>query len=146
MYDHYETVIFSETLGSNSTRRALKRLRNELAERIFHKLLIFLVPSKENEELYGFFILDGSTEDLIVTLPGFRAAREGECGAGHQAAQALLLIYGVTSVALPPEEGSIYSEGTAGCHVARAAVMEIAGKSGFVRPSDNWPQYLEKRR
>lgn len=96
----YKLTLHRETLGV--TQRALKALRDELAARIDHEVLIFQVPSRDGPHVrcYGIFLVDRTTEEIVIIGDGFRGDNSGEGGKGHRAAQSLLSIYGLTPVEL----------------------------------------------
>ncbi|GAI98033.1 unnamed protein product, partial [marine sediment metagenome] len=68
----YALKLHKETLGV--TQRALKALRDELAERIQHELLVFRVPSTDGAhcEVYGFFLVDKTAREISIIGDGFR--------------------------------------------------------------------------
>jgi hypothetical protein len=84
-------VIFDEeTFGI--TVKSLKKLRNELADRIHHKISIQKIQT--DNLCCGFLIYDATTEEIIWTGDGFRPDGGGEGGVGYKSACALLQIYG----------------------------------------------------
>ena len=85
-------LIDGETFGN--TLKSLERLRNELAERIQHKISIHRVHT--HDICCGFLIYDNTTKEAVWTGDGFRTDRGGEGGAGYKSACALLQIYGLS--------------------------------------------------
>ncbi len=139
----YALKLHKETLGV--TQRALKALRDELAERIQHEFLVFQVPSTDGAhcEVYGFFLVDKTVREIVVIGDGFRADNGGEGGAGHRAAQALLAIYGLRPREAMPEEAISYGEDPAAYQEMVNKVLEIAKEYHFNVPRDNRPQYVD---
>lgn len=102
-------VVMYDTRGN--TMESLTALRNELLKRFNHYLLVLQLPSLEGEFVkgYGLVILDYGpnpfnerVQEVIVIGNGFRGDGEGEGGAGHRAAQALLELLGLEAVICEP--------------------------------------------
>ena len=87
--------VHTDTFGI--TAKALKALRDELAERIDHKIEVWELEAGERDHVegYGLVIYDFTKGEVVVIGDGFRGDGGGEGGAGHRAAQALLAIYGI---------------------------------------------------
>lgn len=75
------------------TQRSLKILRDTLARKIDHLIIVVEVPT--NALCCGYFIIDQKGE-ATWTGDGFRLDRGGEGGAGYKSAEALLSIYGIS--------------------------------------------------
>ena len=139
----YKITVHQKTLGV--TQRALKALRNDLALRIDHELLIFQVPSTDGAhcEVYGFFLVDKTAREITVIGDGFRGDNGGEGGAGHRAAQALLSIYGLRAIEMPPEEAILYREDASAYREVADKVLEIAEEYHFDIAQEKRPQYVD---
>jgi len=87
--------VCTETLGI--TQHALKALRDTLADRIDHNLVVCRVVADDGHA-YGLFVLDYTVGVAVVVGDGFRQDGGGEGGAGHRAAQALLSIWGIEPI------------------------------------------------
>ena len=120
---NYTLKLHKQTLGV--TLRALKQLRDELAERIQHELLVIQVPSQDGShcDIYGFFLVDRTAREIVITGDGFRGDNGGEGGAGHRAAQALLAMYGLRPIEMMPEDAILYREDTSAYDEAIAKVL-----------------------
>ena len=101
-------TLHENTLGT--TEPALQAMRNELATRIRHKLVVCEVPADNARECYGFIIVDHTTGEDIIIGDGFRADGGGTGGAGHRAIQAFLLVMGIRPIQLGPEEAVPFTE------------------------------------
>ncbi|GAI88378.1 unnamed protein product, partial [marine sediment metagenome] len=135
-------MLHDETLGV--TQRALKALRDELAQRIAHELFIFQVPATDAHcEVYGFFLVDKTTNEIAIIGDGFRGDGGGEGGAGHRAAQALLSIYGVRPLEMLPEDAIPFGEDAETYREAVNKALEIAGESRFEIPQQRKPRYVD---
>lgn len=139
----YALKLHKETLGV--TQRALKALRDELALRIDHELLVFQVPSTDGAhcEVYGFFLVDNTAREIVIIGDGFRGDNGGEGGTGHRAAQALLALYRLKPIETMPEEAISYGEDILPYHEMANKVLEIAKEYHFNVPLDNHPQYVD---
>ena len=139
----YKVTLHRETLGV--TQRALKALRDELAARIDHELLVFQVPSQNGShcDIYGFFLVDRTAREIVIIGDGFRGDNGGEGGAGHRAAQALLAIYGLRPIEMMPEDAILYREDTSAYDEAIAKVLEIVGEYQFEIAWGKLPGYVD---
>jgi len=139
----YRLTLHKETLGV--TQRALKRLRDELAQRIDHELFVFQVPAGDSGHcgVYGFFLVDKTAREIAIIGDGFRADGGGEGGAGARAAQALLSIYGLRPLEMLPEDAILFREDTETYREAVNKALEIAGESRFEIPQQRNPQYVD---
>lgn len=86
-----DIFLCDETIGI--TQKALRVLRNVLANNIDHELEVWQVDALDGMA-YGLIIMDYTKELATVIGDGFRSDGGGEGGAGHRAAQALLAMYG----------------------------------------------------
>lgn len=140
---NYNLTLHRETLGV--TLRALKQLRDELAERIQHELLVFQVPSQDGShcDIYGFFLVDRTAKEIVIIGDGFRGDNGGEGGNGHRAAQALLAIYGLKPVEMMPEDAIRYREDISVYDEAIAKVLELAEEYRFEIAQQKIPGYMD---
>lgn len=129
------------------TQRSLKILRDTLARKVDHEILVVEVPT--NALCCGYFIFDAVTNDATFTGDGFRLDRGGEGGAGYGSAEALLQIYGIHVYQwVTIDFDNIY--GFAGEHMKERMLklaQEIATgftASEYRRPSEN-PGYYARR-
>lgn len=139
----YRLTLHKETLGV--TRRALKALRDELAQRIDHELLVFQVPSGDSAhgEVYGFFLVDKTAMEIAIIGDGFRGDSGGEGGAGHRAGQALLAIYGLRPIEMLPEDAIPFHSYTETYREAANKALQIAGESRFEISHQRNPRYAD---
>lgn len=137
-------ILHDETLGV--TQRALKALRDELAQRIDHELLLFQVPAKDGAhcEIYGFFLVDKTAREIVIIGDGFRGDNGGEGGAGHRAAQALLAIYGLrATIEMLPDDAIDYREDISGYQGVTDKVLGIAEVAHFEIAREKNPGYVD---
>jgi len=101
-------TVTAHTDSFGITHRALKALRDELADRIDHRIAVWELPSlvMDHVDGYGLVIVDWITSEAVVIGDGFRGDGRGEGGAGHRAALALLSMYGVKPLKWDPVEFS----------------------------------------
>jgi len=106
----FKLTLHEESLGI--TQKALWALRDELAKRAAHKLVVYRVPSVDGGhcDIYGVFIIDFTDEEIAIIGDGFRGDNGGEGGAGHRAAQALMAIYGLNPLEMMPDDAIDYTE------------------------------------
>ena len=140
---NYTVTLHKETLGF--TQMALKALRDELAERIDHELIVFQVPSKNGShcDIYGFSLVDKTAREIAIIGDGFRGDGGGEGGKGHRAAQALLAIHRLKPIAMTPEEAVLYREDTSAYQEIADRMLEIAEQSHCDKARENMPQYVD---
>lgn len=136
-------LLHEETLGV--TQRALKALRDELAQRIEHELLVFQVPSGDSAhcEVYGLFLVDKTAREIVIIGDGFRGDNGGEGGAGHRTAQALLAIYDLQPLKMMPEDAVDYREDISAYREITDKVLKIAEEYCFEVPQNNKAQYVD---
>jgi len=139
----YRLTLHEETLGV--PQPALKALRNELAQRIDHELLVIQVPTGDGAHcgVYGFFLVDKSAREIVIIGDGFRGDGGGEGGASGRAAQALLSIYGLRPLEMLPEDAILFRKDTETYREAVNKALEIAGESRFEIPQQRNPQYVD---
>ncbi|MBA7714667.1 hypothetical protein ES703_123697 [subsurface metagenome] len=139
----YRLTLHRETLGV--TQRALKALRDELARRIEHEILVFQVPSPDGDhcEVYGFFLVDKTAAEVAIIGDGFRGDSGGEGGSGHRAAQALLAIYGLTPIEMLPEDAIVYRDDPSAYRQAVDRALTIAGELHFDVAWLKNPRYVD---
>ena len=139
---NYTLRLHRETLR---TAQSLKALRNELAKRISHELLVFKVPSIDGAhgEVYGFFLVDKTARDIVIIGDGFRGDGCGESGAGHRAALALLAIYHLVPIEVMPEEAILYRDDASAYQEIADKVLEMAEESHFEIAWGKIPQYCD---
>lgn len=136
-------LLHDETLGI--TQRALKALRDELAQRIEHELLVFQVPSGDDDtcRCYGFFLVDKTARELAIIGDGFRGDGGGEGGSGARAAQALLAIYDLKPIEMLPEEAIPYRDDASAYQEITEKVLELAEVEKFHIARENKPGYVD---
>lgn len=139
----YRITLHKETLGV--TQRALKALRDELASRIQHELLVFQVPSSDGAhcEIYGFFLVDKTASELVIIGDGFRGDGGGEGGAGARAALALLAIYHLVPIEVMPEDVILYREDISAYREIVDKVLGLAGEYQFEIAQEKIPEYVD---
>jgi len=140
----YRLKLHRETLGV--TLRALKALRDELAQRIDHALLVFQVPSRDGShcDIYGFFLVDRTAGEIVIIGDGFRGDNGGEGGNGHRAAQALLAIYGLLPIKVEPEKAVLYREDKSLYQEITDKMLELAEECDFKIAWGNLPKYIDR--
>lgn len=135
-------ILHHDTLGV--TQPALLALRNELAARITHHIVVFEVPTAEAYcQTYGFFIVDLDVKEVAIIGDGFRSDEGGEGGAGHRAAQALLAIYGIKPEEALPEEAISYTDDESMYREPAEKMAELALEYDFKQPYFNKPGYVD---
>lgn len=139
----YRLTLHQETLGV--TKRALKALRDELAQRLDHELIVFQVPSADSahRECYGLFLVDKSSREIVIIGDGFRGDGGGEGGAGHRAALALLAIYHLVPIEMMPEAIAYREDAWAAYREIADKVLEIAEALKFDIARENTPEYVD---
>lgn len=139
----YRLTLHKETLGV--TQRALKALRDELAKRIDHELLVFKVPSENGAhcEIYGFFLVDKTAGEIVIIGDGFRGDGGGGGGSGHRAALALLAIYHLVPIEMMPEDAIIYREDESSYQEIVDKVLGVAEQYRFEIAREKTPEYVD---
>lgn len=132
------------------TQRSLKNLRDELAFRLNHRVVVFEMPT--DDECCGFLIFDKESNAVAYTGDGFRLDRAGEGGAGYVTAQWLMRLFGV----YPPRAAPVFDlepamelyrqgkedEALQSLRVIFEQVTRLAVEEDFKRPRDRRPQYI----
>jgi len=85
-------LIDENTLGY--TEPSLRRLRNELARRIDHKIVVHQIQTESI--CAGFLIVDYTVKEAVWSGDGFRTDGGGEGGAGFKSVEALFTIFNIT--------------------------------------------------
>ena len=135
-------VLDLNTLGI--TYRSLRLLRNEIARRVDHDLLVVEVPTTHLTS--GYLIIDRTANEAVFTGDGFRTDGGGEGGAGYRAAEAYLDIFRLNPYMADPVDMAPAYEGNSDTVVeglrgiAEAALKETSGQ--FIKPSDTNPSYM----
>lgn len=88
----YRILIDENTLGY--TEPSLRRLRNELARRIDHKIQVHQIQTESI--CAGFLIVDVTVGEAVWSGDGFRTDGGGEGGAGTKTAETLFTIFDIT--------------------------------------------------
>lgn len=78
------------------TQKSLKMLRNALAEKVNHRIVVVEVPT--NDVCCGYFILDWELQNATWTGDGFRTDAGGEGGAGYRSAKVLFSLFGISLI------------------------------------------------
>lgn len=140
-------LIYDEnTLGT--PQKSLKMLRDTLAARINHRIVVVEIPT--NDACCGYLILDKDNNVAVFTGDGFSTENEGEGGAGYRSAQALFTLFGIMphiwDEAVPIAD--LYNGNRA---LVRRTLYQLvkdvkrdytADNRGFVIPLDNNPYYI----
>lgn len=142
------SVIFTpESFGI--TQESLQVLRDSLAERIYHRIVVFEIPT--NNLSCGYLILDADDGVAVFTGDGFRIDQEGEGGAGYRTARAIFDVYGIMAMTWNNTENfdEIYEENGKEkiCKKLLALSQNIADQiepSLFRRIKENKPYYLRR--
>lgn len=130
------------------TERSLKILRDALAERINHRIVVVEIPT--NDRNCGYLIVDGDNDEAVFTGNGFRTDKKEEGGAGYRSAQALLALYGIMP-GIWDETVPMGDHGNGNrMHIRRRLhqLVEdvkrdyVYDYKGFVKPADNKPCYV----
>lgn len=137
--------VHTDTFGV--TQRALKALRDELADRIDHKIEVWQLPASDGEEVecYGLVIYDFTDGEVVVIGDGFRGDGGGEGGSGHRAAQALLAIYGLSTLSKFEQRVTFREDDDWAFLLAYlGGKADISERSGTpTAPRDRRPHYID---
>ncbi len=139
----YKIILHKDTLGI--TQRALKALRDELAQRIEHELIVFQVPSGAHSECgcYGFFLVDRTAGEIAIVGDGFRADGCGEGGAGARAALALLTIYHLAPIEMVSEDANPYRGDIPSYQKTVDRVLGLVTQFSFEIAKEKPPSYID---
>jgi len=75
------------------TQKSLKMLRDALAEKVNHRIVVVEVPT--DDVCCGYFIFDWELQNATWTGDGFRTDGGGEGGAGYRSAKVLFSLFGI---------------------------------------------------
>lgn len=141
------TIKVSVSLDENAlgiTERSLRNLRNEVARRLDHELIVLETPT--SEITCGYLIIDRTANEAVFTGDGFRTDGGGEGGAGYRAAQAYLNVFCVKPYFSEPLD---FADAYAGNpeavlsrlrELAEEAISRLGNR--FVRPSETKASYM----
>jgi len=134
--------INQEALGI--TERSLKVLRDEIARRVDHELIVLEIPT--SDITCGYLIVDRTLNEAVFTGDGFRTDGGGEGGAGYRAAEAYLDIFRLKAYFAEPVDMTEAYAGDSEPLIAR--LSELAQEAlenspdRFMAPSNTTPSYL----
>lgn len=126
------------------TERSLRNLRNEVARRLDHELIVLEIPT--SEITCGYLIIDRTANEAVFTGDGFRTDGGGEGGAGYRAARACLAVFGIKPYFGEPlditgaytgEDDPVLSRV---CELAEEAISKLIDR--FIRPSETKASYM----
>jgi len=141
------TLIYDEN-ALVVAERSLRVLRDALAERINHRIVVVEIPS--NDAHCGYLIIDGDNNEAVFTGIGFRTDRKEEGGAGFRSAQALFALYGIMPC-IWDEKIAMDDNGNGSRVQIRRRLYQLLEDvkrdyvydyKGFVKPVDNKPCYI----
>ncbi|MBW1930270.1 MAG: hypothetical protein JRJ13_14100 [Deltaproteobacteria bacterium] len=140
-----------EALGI--TERSLKILRDEIARRVDHDLMVLEIPT--SDITCSYLIVDRTVNQAVFTGDGFRTDGGGEGGAGYRAAEAYLDIFRLKPYFTPACHGQSGREPvdmaeayTGNTEPLIARLGELAQEAldnspdPFVTPSNTTPSYM----
>ena len=131
-----------EALGI--TERSLKVLRDQIARRVDHDLMVLEIPT--SDITCGYLIVDRTLNEAVFTGDGFRTDGGGEGGAGYRAAQAYLDIFRLKGYFTEPVDITEAYTGSTGPLIARLSELAQqaleSNSDRFVVPSNTTPSYL----
>ena len=140
-----------EALGI--TERSLKVLRDEIARRVDHDLMVLEIPT--SDITCGYLIVDRTAREAVFTGDGFRTDGGGEGGAGYRAAEAYLDIFRLKPYFTPACHGQSGREPvdmteayTGNTEPLIARLSELAQEAlenspdRFMAPSNTTPSYM----
>jgi len=138
-----------ETLGI--TERSLKVLRDEIARRVDHDLMVLPAWLADREIptsdiTCGYLIVDRTANQAVFTGDGFRTDGGGEGGAGYRAAEAYLDIFRLKPYFTEPVD--MTEAYTGNTKPVIASLSELAQEAlenspdRFMAPSNTTPSYL----
>ncbi len=134
------------TLGT--PQKSLKMLRDALAARINHRIVVVEIPT--NNMCCGYLILDRDDNVALFTGDGFSTDNHGEGGDSYRSAQALFTLFGIMPCiwdeTIPIED--LYNGNKS---LVRRRLYQLVNDvkrdyasdyRGFVKPLDNKPYYI----
>jgi len=126
------------------TARSLKVLRDEIARRVDHELIVLEIPT--SDITCGYLIVDRSLNEAVFTGDGFRTDGGGEGGAGYRAAEAYLDLFRLKAYFAEPVDMTEAYAGNTKPVIARLSdlAQEALENSPdrFMAPSNTTPSYL----
>jgi len=135
-------ILDEDTLGI--TGRSLKALRDEIARRADHELLVLEIST--SDITCGYLVVDRTASEAVFTGDGFRTDGGGEGSAGYRASQVILKTFGLRPCFSEPvamDEAYVGDPGRAMDMLsarAKAAAEELQAE--FVVPSQKAASYL----
>ena len=126
------------------TARSLKVLRDEIARRVDHELIVLEIPT--SDITCGYLIVDRTLNEAVFTGDGFRTDGGGEGGAGYRAAEAYLDIFRLKAYFAEPVDMTEAYAGDSEPLIAR--LSELAQEAlenspdRFMAPSNTTPSYM----
>jgi len=131
-----------EALGI--TERSLKVLRDEIARRVDHDLMVLEIPT--SDITCGYLIVDRTLNEAVFTGDGFRTDGGGEGGAGYRAVVAYLDIFRLKPYfAELVDMTQVYAGDTEPLIARLSELAQEALENSpdrFVAPSNTTPSYL----
>ena len=126
------------------TARSLKVLRDEIARRVDHELIVLEIPT--SDITCGYLIVDRSLNEAVFTGDGFRTDGGGEGGAGYRAAEAYLDLFRLKAYFAEPVDMTEAYAGNTKPVIARLSDLAQEAMENspdrFVAPSNTTPSYL----
>jgi hypothetical protein len=140
-------LVYDEnTLGA--PKKSLKMLRDTLAARINHRIVVVEIPT--NNRCCGYLILDRDDNTALFTGDGFSTDKQAEAGDSYGSAQALFSLYGIMPCiwdeTVPIED--LYNGSRALVRPRLYQLVKdvkrdhVADYRGFVIPQENKPYYV----
>jgi len=126
------------------TERSLKVLRDEIARRVDHDLMVLEIPT--SDITCGYLIVDRTLNEAVFTGDGFRTDGGGEGGAGYRAAEAYLDLFRLKAYFAEPVDMTDAYMGNTEPLIAR--LSELAQEAlenspdRFMAPSNTTPSYM----
>ena len=131
-----------EALGI--TERSLKVLRDEIARRVDHDLMVLEIPT--SDITCGYLIVDRTAREAVFTGDGFRTDGGGEGGAGYRAAEAYLDLFRLKAYFAEPVDMTDAYMGNTEPLIARLSELAQEGLENspdrFMAPSNTTPSYM----
>jgi len=122
----------------------LKVLRDEIARRVDHDLMVLEIPT--SDITCGYLIVDRTAREAVFTGDGFRTDGGGEGGAGYRAAEAYLDLFRLKAYFAEPVDMTDAYMGNTEPLIAR--LSELAQEAlenspdRFMAPSNTTPSYM----
>jgi len=131
------------------TRRSLKCLRDAIAEKLTHRIVVVEIPT--SDLCCGYLILDWERQSAAYSGDGFRMDKAGEGGAGYKSAEVLFRLFGIQRLSwevvdLEPFQKLVFEEKyTEANQLLMQLFQQIADEipdSDSKRPIDSKPEYI----